>query len=227
MGKKLFSLISMVTMAAALMFGYVNCGGVTSAFDGSTVASSTAGWTFSYTPNPLYVGGTAVMAVSGGTAPYTYSLYYGSGSVSTGVYYSSAEGYATIQVTDASGASQTFTIYSYPASSSSAYTTSAPTNIVYRFFGSTKHFFSLSSTEGLYVGMVLEMAAFRVLVYNQSANTLESLYGYAYTYPATNTKPLYSFYSLLGDYLVTTNYAEGAGNGAYIYSGVIGYTPLQ
>lgn len=64
-----------------------------------------------YSPNPATPGATITIAVSGGTAPYTYLLLSGGGTLSGNTYVapSSAET-ASIQVTDAQGQTTSFAL---------------------------------------------------------------------------------------------------------------------
>jgi hypothetical protein len=248
-----------ITGIALLLFGYSNCGMPNSSFDpiATDIASYSSAkvFSFSYNPSPMYVGNSATLYVSGGTAPYTFTLFYGVGSVNGNTFYSGTDGSATIQVSDAAGMTDYYSIYVYTPYNPSGVTTVQPDFFklipLYRFSGGGKHFFSTNISEGTAAGMNYDGPAFnlfttstaeRVPLYrcyfvamgahfvsgdsSCGGNTVEGIYGYANAASTANSLPIYSFYNASYDYLVTTSYAEGA-TGAYTYIGILGYAPTQ
>lgn len=75
-------------------------------------AYGNSGLSASYYPNPASLGTPVTISVSGGTAPYTYTVTSGSGSMSGNVYNtpSNPDANTAIQVNDATGLSTTVTI---------------------------------------------------------------------------------------------------------------------
>lgn len=206
--------------------------------------ASNGSLTLNYSPASIHIGDTVTLSASGGTAPYTYSLLSGAGSVSGNLYFA-ASGGANIAVRDANGTQSIFYI-------SVDTSLVLSTQVIYRLqYGSGKfHLFSTSSSEGVSGGWVLEGGAFRVLsaatigtatltrCYISTTGvhfltntgycngyTTEYNLGYVYSYAATNTLELYScFNNTTGDFISTTNYSECVSNG-YSYSSSLGYVP--
>lgn len=255
------SIMSLVFFLIFISLAYTNC----SQPSYSVEASSTASSTLTITPaNASVAAGSAIQfAASGGTAPYTYSIISGSGTMNSSYGYFVAGSYndtVVVQAMDSLGSKIQTSVYvsasttstvTYTNSSTTSTATTLATVPVYRYYlaGNRTHLFSLSASEttGLEgVGfLVLSSSAvaytrplYRCLISGYiihfistdgacSGYTFEGTYGYIYTYAASNTAPLYSFFSYLtGSYLATMDY-NGAAAAGFTYQGTYGYVPLQ
>lgn len=123
----------------------------------------------------------------------------------------------------------------------------------FRFYNSVsgEHFVTSNYNEGVNAGFTYEGVAFRSIVQSATVSNAIQIYrcyinrskhfvsidsnceghiqegglGKIYSAQAAGLAPLYKFnYPLSGDYLTTTNYAEGIGAG-YTYMGILGYVP--
>ena len=123
----------------------------------------------------------------------------------------------------------------------------------FRFYNSVsgEHFVTSIYNEGVNAGFTYEGVAFRSIVQSATVSNAIQIYrcyinrskhfvsidsnceghiqegglGKIYSAQAAGLAPLYKFnYPLSGDYLTTTNYAEGIGAG-YTYMGILGYVP--
>lgn len=123
----------------------------TDSSNSSTNSSSTL--TLDCYSSSLAYSGTAYCYASGGTSPYTMSLYSGSGSINSSTNQYTAPTYDTtaqIQVVDASGAKAYYSIY---VSNTATSTSTSGKSAVYRFYDSTKgYYYSTSSSDGTSAG---------------------------------------------------------------------------
>lgn len=203
----------------------------------------------SYTPaGTVNVNSQLTLSASGGTAPYTYFMYSGVGSVSSNKYSATSFGTAVIGVRDANQKISTFSI-------SVGSQVPIVTKPIYRLYNSSakQYLFSKTTTEGTGQGYVLQSstAAFKVLqgTYLSSAQLLrcyiasnggryltasgscgaytnEGSLGVVWTYQAPNSIALYNcFKPSTGSYLSTTDYSTCVNNGYNVQSPVIGYVP--
>jgi hypothetical protein len=213
----------------------------TSVYVAATTASSIVPNTTSATVAP---SATFTFSATGGTAPYSYTLSQGTGTIdaATGIYTApSTVTTDVIKITDALG------------SSTYANAIVALTWVpIYRFYKNSDHFYSQSSTEGTSAGMAAEGHPFKLMSAGSGDSTTIPLYrcrmtvsgnhfisgdtncegqtvdakkvlGYSYTTQTTGTVPLYRFVAPNGkDHLETLNSSEGI-NAGYYYQGYLGY----
>jgi hypothetical protein len=127
--------------------------GAQSADSSNSSATSSATLTLDCYSSSLAYSGTAYCDASGGTSPYSMSLYSGGGSINSSTNQYTAPTYDTtaqIQVVDASGAKASYIIY---VSSTATSTSTSGKTAVYRFYDSTKgYYYSTSSSDGTSAG---------------------------------------------------------------------------
>ena len=238
--------------------GFQNCSSGIDASNVSTVSSSsTSALSLNEEGYVIYQGASLSLNASGGSSPYSYSLYSGVGSVTGATYTASDVGTAWIRVTDSAGTMGYFalTVNSYSGSTTTTTTVTSSSGSpipIYRFYSTYygRHFFTSNYAEGVSMGYTYEGIPFYVVsaagtsasralyrCYISSSNlhypsasseicgstSYESTYGYIYTDQVSGSVPLYGYYhTTTGDFLVTTNSAEGA-NAGYTYWGTYGY----
>ncbi len=190
------------------------------------------------------MGTTVTLSATGGTAPYSYRLVSGVGSISGNIFNASSFGTAVIGVVDASGAQNTATL---SVNSNLAVATTP----IYRWYSPAgkRHYFVNSGTASS--GWIVEGMVFKTLTSQQLSSTTllrcliklngvtylsssgscgtnqqDASLGYIYLYKAANTTELMScFHSTLNNYLATTSASECT-NGGYYKLGTLGYVPL-
>lgn len=209
-------------------------------------ASSTL--TLSYTPaGAVNINSVLTLAASGGTAPYSYFMYSGVGSISANKYTATSFGPAVIGVRDSVGRTSTFSI-------NVGSSVTIVTKPIYRLYNSNvkQYLYSKSTTAEAKNGYVLNptTAVFKVLegTYLSSVQLLrcyipsnggrylstsgtcgsytnEGSLGNIWTYAAPNSVPLYNcFKSTTGTYLTTTDYSICVNNGFNVQS-TLGHVP--
>jgi hypothetical protein len=180
----------------------------------------------------------AYMAFPGGAPSSKWSCVFGGGAVVPGSVLNYTCGFAVGTVDEVISA-----MNNYP---SQPITQNIP---VYRFYGSQRHFFTLSYDEGAGTAYSFETTAFHLFpagtgigyyplyrCYNAGIGdhfistqsncegwSQEGAYGYAAPTQEPGLYPLYRFFrGTTSDHLETINFSEGA-NGGYVYEGILGY----
>ncbi|MBC7370074.1 MAG: hypothetical protein H7326_00825 [Bdellovibrionaceae bacterium] len=180
--KKAYGIFGFLSLVFALAFAFNNCAGPSGGTlqqGGTQLASSTSSGKLmiGYAPSVLKVGDSIAITVTGGTSPYKFELSYGSGMLTQNIFKTSAEGYATLKVTDADSYSQYFSIFTGTVSGTGGYSGGVPqypTAPVHRFYKALtgEHLYTLSSTEGFASGMTYEGISFNVLTSQVNANAI-------------------------------------------------------